>query len=464
MSIFTRKKKFHFVGVGGVGMSGLAEILVNLGHQVSGSDRQRSELTDYLAGLGVQIYEGHAAEYVQDVDYLIYSSAIPTNNPEISAALAKNIRMIRRAELLGQIMNRKFGIAVSGTHGKTTTTSMIGHIMLNGGYDPTIIVGGILKNLMTNARLGNSDYVVVEADEYDRSFLSLFPRMAVLTSLEADHLDIYDDLDDLKRTFVKFANQVTFDGVLLISEDDENVRAVKDQIKNTTLTFGISASADFRAENIQFNRNRTRFEGFCREESLGEFELIVPGDHNVKNALAAIGICRELEIPVDKIYTGLKTFTGVGRRFEIIAEVNDTVIVDDYAHHPTEVRATLKSAKTGWPSKIIAAFQPHLYTRTRDFYKDFAKALAIADVCMVCDVYPAREEPINGITGELIVDVLKQNGHKNSMYIKDKSDIPGEVLKLLEPGNMFITMGAGDIWKAGRTVSELLKGRLSAQS
>ncbi len=445
-------------------MSGLAEILVNLGHQVSGSDHQPSALTDYLAGLGIQIYEGHSAEYVGDVDYLIYSSAIPTNNPEIVAAMAKSIRMIRRAELLGQLMNRKFGIAIAGTHGKTTTTSMIGHIMLDGGYDPTIIVGGTLKNLMTNARLGKSEYVITEADEYDRSFLSLFPRVAVLTSLETDHLDIYDDLDDLKRTFIKFANQVTFDGVLLISEDDENLGGIKDQIKNTVLTFGFSDSADFYAENVQFNRNRTRFEGFYRNESLGEFELIIPGDHNVRNALAAIGVCHDLDMSIDKIYTGLKTFTGVERRFEIMADVNDIIVVDDYAHHPTEVRATLKSAKTGWANKIIVAFQPHLYTRTRDFYKEFAKALAIADICIVCDVYPAREEPITGITGELIVDVLNKNGHKNSIYIKDKNDIPGEVLKILEPGNMFITMGAGDIWKVSKTVSELLRGRSSAES
>lgn len=458
MSVFTRKKKFHFVGIGGVGMSGLAEILINLGHKVSGSDRQSSELTDYLSGLGVHVFQGHDAEYVQDVDYLIYSSAIPTNNPEIVEAMSRNIPMIRRAELLGQLMNRKFGIAVAGTHGKTTTTSMIGHIMLNGGYDPTIIVGGTLKNLMTNAVLGNSDFLIAEADEYDRSFLSLFPRIAVITSLETDHLDIYDDLDDLKRTFIKFANQVAFDGSLLISADEDNLMDIKGRFNSTVLTYGFSDNADYHAENVQFNRNRTRFEGFCHGESFGEFELIVPGDHNVKNALAAIGVCCELEIPADKIYTGLKTFTGVGRRFEIISEKNDILIVDDYAHHPTEVRATLKSAKTGWPCKIIAVFQPHLYTRTRDFYKEFAKALAIADICIISDVYPAREEPIPGITGEIITDVLKQNGHKNTMYIKNIDDIPNEVLKILKPGNMFITMGAGDIWKVGRAVSELLKG------
>ena len=457
MSVFKRKKKFHFVGIGGVGMSGLAEILINLGHKVSGSDRQRSDLTDYLSGIGVQIYEGHDAEFLQDADYLIYSSAIPTNNPEIVAAISKDIRMIRRAELLGQLMNRKFGIAIAGTHGKTSTTSMIGHIMLNGGYDPTIIVGGTLKNLMTNARLGDSEFLVTEADEYDRSFLSLFPRIAVITSLEADHLDIYADLEDLKRTFVKFANQVTFDGSLLVSADDENIRQIQNQFNSTILSFGFSDSADYRAENVQFNRNRTRFEGFFEGESLGEFELIIPGDHNVKNALAAIGVCCELDIPVDKIYTGLKTFTGVGRRFEIKAEINDILIVDDYAHHPTEVRATLKGAKTGWDSKIIAAFQPHLYSRTRDFYKDFAKALAIADVCIVSDVYPAREEPIPGITGEIIVDVLKQNGHKNTMYIKNIDDIPAEVLKILQPGNIFITMGAGDIWKVSNELANQLR-------
>ena len=438
-------------------MSGLAEILVNLGHKVSGSDRQRSELTDYLAGIGVKIYEGHDAEYVQDADYLIYSSAIPTNNPEVVLAMSKDIRMIRRAELLGQLMNRKFGIAVAGTHGKTSTTSMIGHIMLDGGYDPTIIVGGTLKNLMTNARLGNSDFLVTEADEYDRSFLSLFPRIAVITSLEADHLDIYDDLDDLKRTFVKFANQVTFDGSLLISADDENLLQIQNQFNSTVVSYGFADSADYRADNVQFNRNRTRFEGFFESESLGEFELIVPGDHNVKNALAAIGVCCELDIPVDKIYTGLKTFTGVGRRFEIKAEINDILIVDDYAHHPTEVRATLKSAKTGWDSKIIAAFQPHLYTRTRDFYKEFAKAMAIADVCIICDVYPAREEQIAGVSGEIIAEALKQNGHKNTMYIQNKDDIPAEVLKILQPGNIFITMGAGDIWKVSNALADQLK-------
>ncbi|MEJ2055160.1 MAG: Mur ligase family protein, partial [Calditrichaceae bacterium] len=236
--------------IGGVGMSGLAEILVNMGHKVTGSDRQKSELTDYLAGIGVEIYEGHKAEHVQDVDYLIYSSAIPMNNPEIVAAITKNIRMIRRAELLGQFMNRKFGIAVAGTHGKTSTTSMIGHILLNGGFDPTIIVGGTLKNLMTNARLGSSEYLVTEADEYDRSFLALFPRIAVITSVEADHLDIYDDLDDLKRTFVKFANQVSFDGLLMVSADDENVQQIQSQFNNTVLTYGFSDHADYRAEKF----------------------------------------------------------------------------------------------------------------------------------------------------------------------------------------------------------------------
>jgi UDP-N-acetylmuramate--alanine ligase len=457
MSIFKRKKRFHFVGIGGVGMSGLAEILVNMGHKVTGSDRQKSELTDYLAGIGVEIYEGHKAEHVQDVDYLIYSSAIPMNNPEIVAAITKNIRMIRRAELLGQFMNRKFGIAVAGTHGKTSTTSMIGHILLNGGFDPTIIVGGTLKNLMTNARLGSSEYLVTEADEYDRSFLALFPRIAVITSVEADHLDIYDDLDDLKRTFVKFANQVSFDGLLMVSADDENVQQIQSQFNNTVLTYGFSDHADYRAENIQFNRNCTRFEAFYKVKSLGEFELIVPGDHNVKNALAAIGVCYELEMPVDKIYTGLKTFTGVHRRFEIKADINNILIVDDYAHHPTEVRATLKSAKTGWDSKIIAAFQPHLYTRTRDFYKEFAKALAIADICIICDVYPAREEKIPGVSGEIIARALKKNGHKNTIYIENKDDIPEQAQKLLKPGNMFISMGAGDIWKAGEKLAQMLK-------
>ncbi len=441
MSVFKRKKSFYFIGIGGIGMSGLAEILLSLGHQVFGSDRQLSEITDYLQKRGATIYEGHHASNIRKVDYLIYSSAIPQDNPEMLRARELGIPTLRRAELLGQIFNRHFGIAVAGTHGKTTTTAMIGQILLEAALDPTIIVGGRLHNLMTNARLGQSEYLIAEADEYDRSFLTLFPRIAVLTSLEADHLDIYRDLDDLKKTFLRFTDQVTFDGVIICCNEAPNLQSIKSQFKNTTLTYGLNSAADLWADNIEFKEDRTHFEVHDASGKLGTITLHVPGEHNVLNALASIAVALELEIAFDRIARGLAAFRGVERRFDIHGIFNDIMIVDDYAHHPTEIKATLQAARNGWQRRIVAVFQPHLYSRTRDFYREFARALEIADLAVVTDIYPAREEPIPGVTGKLISDAMNGRGH----FIEDEDGLFAFLQKELRPGDMALFIGAGSI-------------------
>ena len=442
MSIFKRKKKFHFVGIGGIGMSGLAEILMNMGHVVCGSDRQLSEITDYLQKKGARIVKGHAEQNVaDDTDFLIYSSAVPQDNPELQAARRKGIPLMKRAQLLGQIFNRHFGLAVAGTHGKTTTTSMIGQILIKAGLDPTIVVGGRLHNLMTNARLGKSAYMVTEADEYDRSFLTLFPRVAVITSLEADHLDIYRDLNDLRETFLKFANQVSFDGLVVACADDENVRQLLPEIHPTTLTYAIEAEARFKANILQTKARQTTFEIYHQGQMLNQVTLQVPGRHNVLNALAAFVVAHELEIEHPVIVQALADFKGVERRFDILAEKEGILVVDDYAHHPTEVSATLQAARAGWQKRLIAVFQPHLFSRTKDFYKAFARALQAADLVIINKIYPAREEPMPGVSGKLISDQL---GEK-ALYLEQEEELLDYLKKTVRPDDLVLFLGAGDI-------------------
>ncbi len=450
-----RELTFYFIGIGGAGMSGLAEILLNMGHRVQGSDRERSELTDYLQSKGATIFIGHHAENLQKADYLIYSSAIPKDNPEMVRAAEMGIPRIRRAEMLGQLFNRKYGIGIAGTHGKTTTTSMLGSVLMYAKQDPTIIVGGKLQNLMTNARLGNGPFLVAEADEYDRSFLTLFPRIGVLTSLEADHLDIYKDLDDLKQTFVKYANQVAFDGVVIVCTDELNLKEILPKIERPVCTYGVEVPADYMAKEIQFKENGSQCRVWERGEQLGILNLNVPGTHNIKNALSVIAAARELDIPFETIAQGLKEFEGVGRRFETIGVKNDILVVDDYAHHPTEVNATIEGAKKGWQRRVVAVFQPHLFSRTQDFYRDFASVLSKADVTVVMDVYPARELPVAGVDGRLITDLLT-NQH---FYVKEKEMLTTQLLKIVRSGDLVLFMGAGDIWKYSRELLNGLEGK-----
>ncbi len=328
-------------------MSGLADILIEMGHKVSGSDREMSETTAYLQSRRIEIFKGHAKENLKDVDIVVYSSAVPKDNPEMMQARGKNIPVIRRAEMLGQLMQKKEGIAIAGTHGKTTTTSMTGQILIDAGLDPTVVVGGKMQNLQTNARLGNGQFFVAEADEYDRSFLALHSRISVITSLEEDHLDIYEDLDDLKKTFLKFANQTSFDGLSILCADDSNVMELKNKINSTTITYGLSALSDIRAQNIRFDNGKTMFDLYVHGEQKAEIEMLLPGNHNISNALAAIAVGLELDIPLEKLKKALAQFKGVQRRFEFKGEVGGILFYDDYAHHPSEVSATLSAAKAG---------------------------------------------------------------------------------------------------------------------
>jgi len=457
--MFSSIKKVHFVGIGGIGMSGIAEILMDEGFSVTGSDRAASENTERMKSLGATVFIGHDARNVQaDVDVLVFSSAVPPENPELLAAQERKIPAIRRAEMLAEVMRLHYGIGIAGTHGKTTTTSMIGLVLIEGGIDPTVIVGGRLRGLAgSNARLGKGDFIVVEADEFDRSFLSITPTIAVLTTLETDHLDCYRDLEDIKAAFIQFAQKVPFYGFIVLCLDEPALQDIMPKLKKKIVTYGLNGQADLQAVEIAHRANTTTFTVVYEGKDLGAIELQIPGKHNVQNALAAIAVGLQLDVPFAKIKSGIERFTGVFRRWEVKAEVRGIAVIDDYAHHPTEIKATLAGAKSGWRRRVVCVFQPHLYSRTRDFYEEFGRAFFNADVLVLTDVYPAREEPIQGVSGELIVNAAREFGHKQVHYVPDKSNVPAFLMKIKQPGDMIITMGAGDIWKYGEEFVKNLK-------
>lgn len=450
-------KNIHFIGIGGIGMSGLAEILVNQGFKVSGSDLSLTEITDRLESLGVKIYKGHSSENIKDVDLVVYSSAVNTENPEVKEALSRKIPAIKRSEMLAETMRMKHGIGIAGTHGKTSTTSMVGLVLTEGGIDPTIIVGGKLSSLGgTNARLGNGDYIVVEADEFDRTFLKLTPSIAAITTLEKEHLDTYEDLDDIKLAFTEFANKVPFYGFVVLCLDEPALQDIIPQINKTIITYGISPQADVRAIDIKYEENKSNFNVLYKGENLGRISLNMPGLHYVKNSLVAITIAKEMGVEFRKIQSALNSFSGVYRRFETKYD-KEILVIDDYAHHPTETTATLLGIRTGWKRRLVAVFQPHLYSRTKDFYAEFGRSFLNSDVFICTDVYPAREKPIEGISGKMIADAAKDFGHKNVIYEPDKNKIPELLSKITEKDDIVITMGAGDIWKFGEKFIERLK-------
>lgn len=452
--MFASVKNIHFVGIGGIGMSAIAEILLNQGFSVSGSDIQQSENTDYLEAKGAKIMIGHRPENIAGAEVVVYSSAVhPNDNPETAEAVRTGVPILRRAEMLSEVSRLKYTLAIAGTHGKTTTTSMAGLTLMTANIDPTVIVGGKLKELGgTNARLGNGDWIIVEADEYDRSFLQLSPAIAIINNIEADHLDIYEDLDDIKRTFVEFANKVPFYGFVAACIDDDGVKDILSEIKKKIITFGLSRNADVRASNLSYSQRFTEFDLHFFGEKAGRIKINVPGEHNVRNALGAIVVAHELGADFETIRNGISEFHGVYRRFEILNDDDNLVKIDDYAHHPTEITATLQAARDGWDRRIICIFQPHTYTRTRDLYKDFAKSFDEADILIVTDVYPAREEPIEGINGKLIADTATQYGHKNVIYIEKKDDVVPELKDIMQPGDVVITMGAGDIYRIAKYI------------
>lgn len=456
--MFSKFTKVHFVGIGGIGMSSIAEILISRGFTVSGSDRAKSDITDRLESIGASIYEGHAAENVKDVDVLVYSSAVSESNPEVKAAIDRNIPVIKRSEMLAETMRmQKYGIGIAGTHGKTTTTSMTGLVLTEAGIDPTIIVGGKLSGLGgTNARLGAGDFIVVEADEFDRTFLKLMPAIAAITTLEREHLDTYRDLDDIKGAFIEFANKVPFYGFVVLCMDEPALLDIRPSINKRVITYGITPQADLRAVNISHDGYKTKYTVVYNNETLGEITLKVPGLHNVKNSLVAVTIALELEVPFATIKTALEKFSGVYRRFEVKFD-EDIMVVDDYGHHPTETTATLSGIRAGWQRRLVSVFQPHLFSRTRDFYQEFGRSFLNSDVFICTDVYPAREEPIEGVTGQLVAEAARKMGHKNVIYVENKEEVPSILMKISQPGDIVVTLGAGDIWKYGEKFVQLHK-------
>jgi len=451
---FTGLERVHLVGIGGTGMSGIAEILLEYDVEVSGSDRSRSETTERLRRLGARIAYGHAPEHVEGADLVVYSSAVPRDNVEVVEARNRGITVVRRAEMLAELMRLKYGVAVAGTHGKTTTTSLIGAILTEAGLDPTVIVGGRVRALGTGARMGHSDYLVAEADEFDRSFLRLAPIIAVITTIDADHLDTYADLDEIKDAFVQFAELVPFFGQVFVCLDDPNVQEILPRIADRRIvTYGFSPQADFQAQEVAFGAGdsaaATRFSvRHGADEELGTVTLPLPGRHNVANALAAVAVARSLDVPFDAIARALEQFKGIDRRFDRLGTWKGAAVIDDYAHHPAEVAATLEAARQVCPAgKIHAVFQPHLFTRTRDQATAFGRALLGADRVVVTDVYPSREQPIEGVTGELVVEAARASGHRRVVYCPAWSDAPDALAPEIAPGDLVITLGAGDIYR-----------------
>lgn len=461
--IFGRTRHIHMVGIGGIGMSGMAEILLQKGYTVTGSDAHEGETIKRLRELGAEIHIGHNEKNIEGADVVVFTSAVKAEeNIETKAAMEAGIPVIKRAEMLAELMRMKYGVGIAGTHGKTTTTTMVGHVIQDGSFDPTIMVGGKVHSFSeTNAVVGKGDIIIVEADEFDRTFLRLTPSLAVVTNIEAEHLDIYDNLEDVKDAFVEFANKVPFYGAVVLCLDDSNVRSIIPRIERRTITYGLTPQAEVRATNIQVNQFYSTFTVLSEGEKLGEIKLQAPGEHNVKNALAAVAVGLELDIDFKFIKSGLERFEGVFRRFQLKADIDDIIVIDDYAHHPTEVQATLKAARNGWNERrIVAVFQPHLYSRTRDLYKDFGSSFFDAEVCVITDVYPSREEPIEGVSGKLIADSAKEYGHRQVYYVEDKKDLPGKLNELAKPGDVIITMGAGDIYKYGEEFVQTLKSKM----
>jgi UDP-N-acetylmuramate--alanine ligase len=459
--MFRHIQHVHFVGIGGIGMSGIAEVLANLGFRVSGSDLKRSSVTDRLEELGVQVFEGHGAENVSDAHVVVRSTAVREDNPEIQEARSRSIPVIPRAEMLAELMRLKPNtVAVAGSHGKTTTTSMVATVVARAGLDPTVVVGGVVKGLgSTNARMGKSDLMVVEADESDRSFLMLTPTIAVVTNIDREHMDYYDDMNDVMDCFAKFVNKVPFYGAAVLCLDDPHVQAVIPHVLRRRITYGLSAQADVSAHAIRFDQGfGSNFTVWQGHEVAGEVSLRVPGLHNVYNALAAIAVAFELKVPFERIAEALASFTNADRRFQFKGEEAGVLIVDDYGHHPTEIKATLAAAKMGASGRrIVVLFQPHRYSRTKDQMEEFARSFNNADMLFVTDIYAASEDPIPGITSEALTDAIKLFGHKNVNYVGALDGAAELLQKHVREGDMVITLGAGTVYRAGDQLLELLK-------
>ncbi|MBQ0730719.1 MAG: UDP-N-acetylmuramate--L-alanine ligase [Oleispira antarctica] len=463
-----RIKRIHFIGIGGVGMCGIAEVLLNQGYKISGSDLRQSAVTQHLINMGAEVFLGHQSENVDNVDVVVVSTAIDQNNPEIKNATEKRIPIVRRAEMLAELMRFRHGIAVAGTHGKTTTTSLVTSILAQAKLDPTYVIGGRLNSSGTNARLGASRYLVAEADESDASFLHLQPMTSIVTNIDADHMETYGgDFDKLKQTFVAFLHNLPFYGLAVLCIDDDNVREILPQVARHFITYGLSEDADFRAYDIE---QQGLFTSFKVKRPNSEDDLVVrmrmPGVHNVLNALAAIVVATDEKVDDESIVHALENFAGVGRRFQVCAEVECTdtegkegsvLLVDDYGHHPREVEVTLEAIRKGFPERrLVALFQPHRYSRTRDLYEDFVRVLSEPDVLLLMDVYPAGEKPIAGAEGRALCRSIRQRGALDPVFIERDEDIAQVLSKVLKPGDLLLTQGAGDVGNLAITLTQQL--------
>ena len=465
--MFRRIQHVHFVGIGGIGMSGIAEVLVNLGFRVSGSDQKRSAVTDRLQEMGCEVSEGHATENVGQPHVVVRSTAVRDDNPEIIEAHRRAIPVIPRAEMLAELMRLKpHTVAVAGSHGKTTTTSMVATVLGHAGLDPTMVVGGVVGAFGSNAHLGTSDLMVVEADESDRSFLMLTPTIAVVTNIDREHMDYYHDMDDIRKCFIDFVNKVPFYGSSVLCLDDPNVQAIIPQLLRRRMTYGLSAQADVSAHGIRYDNNfGSTFTVWRGTDVTGEVTLRVPGMHNVYNALAAIAVGFELEVPFDQIAEALQTFTGAGRRFQAKGEVNDILIVDDYGHHPTEIRATLAAAKLGSGGRrIVVLFQPHRYTRTHDLMQEFARSFNNADALFITDIYAASEDPIEGVTAESLTNAIKSFGHKDVRNVGALENAAAALRDYVQPGDLVLTLGAGTVNRVSEQLLTLLRAQAQVKS
>jgi UDP-N-acetylmuramate--alanine ligase len=457
--MFRNVRKIHFIGIGGIGMSGIAEVLCNLGFQVSGSDLSKSKNTDRLEKLGASIFEGHSAENVGEAQVVVYSSAVKEDNPEIVRARENQIPIIPRAEMLAELMTLKpYSIAIAGTHGKTSTTSMVATVLGSAGIEPTTVVGGVVEILGSNARVGSSEWFVTEADESDRSFLMLYPTVAVVTNIDKEHMESYKGMDDVVQCFTDFVNKVPFYGACIICLDDPNVQLIIPRIKRRRVTYGLTAQADISAHDIwYYDSFGTSFTVWSGTDVLGEINLPVPGKHNIYNALAATAVALELGVPFEKIAEGFANFKNANRRFQVKGEVRGVMVVDDYGHHPTEITATLSAAKAGGNGRrTVVVFQPHRYSRTKELLNEFALCFNNADVLFVTDIYAASEQPIEGITGEILTENIKQYGHKNAQFIGDVGAAADVVIPFLQENDLVITLGAGSITRLSDEIFERL--------
>jgi len=459
--MYQKKYHIHFVGIGGIGMSGIAELLLNLGYDVSGSDQRSSEITERLRRLGGKVYEGHAAGQIAGADVVVVSSAIDPRNPEVAAAVKAAVPVIKRAEMLAELMRLKYSIAVAGAHGKTSTTSLVASVLAAGGLDPTVVIGGKLKSLGSNARLGKGEYIVAEADESDGSFLKYSPAIAVVTNIDREHLDFYKDLDAIKQVFLDFIDRIPFYGLAVLCLDNDAVQDLIPRVRRRFTTYGLNPQADLQAVDVECLGLRSRFKVLRHGKPLGDIVLTLPGEHNVFNSLAAIAVGLELGIAFDAIKSALEKAEGVQRRLEIKGECGGVTVVDDYGHHPTEIKTTLEALEKGWPHRRkVVVFQPHRYSRTQALFDDFARSFYRSDMLLVLPIYAASEQPVAGVDSQSLCDSIQAHGHKDVRFSDGPEAALDQLSRLLAEGDVVLTLGAGNVYRVGEKLLERLAAGL----